>query len=218
MAIAATAAATATASQAAAASKSLAGTYDSFLKLLTTQLQHQDPLSPLDSNEFISQLVAFAGVEQQINSNSNLEKLIGLQNNGLATSAVGFIGKTVKVSGNTTNLSDGMAKFGYSLPSAAKTVDLAVLDASGHVVYATPGEPSLGDHSFTWNGQDMNGNALPNGNYSIRVTAQSASGNPIQAETSAYGKVTGIANDASGLALLIGDLQVSVYDVKAITE
>ncbi len=207
----------ATASQAADAAKSLSGTYDSFLKLLTTQLQHQDPLSPMDSNQFISQLVAFAGVEQQINSNSNLEKLIGLQNNNLTTSALGYIGKTVEATGDTTALAGGTARFGYSLAGAAAATDLAVLDPSGHVVYATKGEITQGDHSFTWNGQDMNGNTLPDGAYTLRVIAQDAAGNPVSTTTSVFGTVTGVANDETGLSLEVGSTKIPVANVTGVT-
>jgi flagellar basal-body rod modification protein FlgD len=207
----------ATASQAAGAAKSLSGTYDSFLKLLTTQLQHQDPLSPMDSNQFISQLVAFAGVEQQINSNSNLEKLIGLQNNNLTTSALGYIGKTVQAAGDTTALAGGQAQFGYNLAGTAAAVDLAVLDPSGHVVYATTGETAQGNHTFTWDGHDMNGNALPDGSYTLRVVAQNAQGGQVAATTTVFGKVTGVANDDTGLSLLVGATKIPVASVTGVT-
>ncbi len=206
----------ATASQAADAAKSLSGTYDSFLKLLTTQLQHQDPTSPMDSNQFISQLVAFAGVEQQINSNSNLETLIGLQNNNLTTSALGYIGQTVQASGDTTALANGQAQYAYNLPSTAAATDLAILDPSGHVVYATAGATTQGDHSFTWNGQDLNGNTLPDGPYTLKVVSQDATGNAITATTSIFGKVTGVSNNSTGLSLDIGSSNIPVADVTGI--
>ncbi len=207
----------ATAAQSANSAKSLSSTYDSFLKLLTTQLQHQDPLSPIDSNQFISQLVAFAGVEQQINSNSNLEKLIGLQNNNLTTSALGYIGKTVEASGDTTELADGQAQFGYNLSDTAAATDLVVLDSTGHIVYATAGDTTAGNHGFTWDGHDLNGNTLPNGSYTLRIAAQDAQGKAVSATTSVFGKVTGVANDDTGLALLVGATRIPVDDVLGVT-
>ncbi|HZZ11369.1 MAG TPA: flagellar hook capping FlgD N-terminal domain-containing protein, partial [Paraburkholderia sp.] len=77
------------------ASQQLAGNFDTFLTLLTTQLQNQDPLSPMDSTQFTQQLVAFSGVEQQINTNNNLQSLIALNQSQQAASAVSYIGHSV---------------------------------------------------------------------------------------------------------------------------
>src|SRR6202162_6681273 len=90
-------------------SQQLAGNFNTFLTLLTTQLQNQDPLSPLDTNQFTQQLVQFASVEQQINMNTSLSTLISLQQTAQATSALGFLGATVVVSGNFAQLVNGQA-------------------------------------------------------------------------------------------------------------
>src|SRR5581483_7700907 len=89
-----------------AGSQELAGNFDTFLQLLTTQLQHQDPLSPLDTNQFTEQLVQFASVEQQINENSNLQTLISLQQTAQATQAMQFIGSNVSINSSTAALSN----------------------------------------------------------------------------------------------------------------
>ena len=86
----------------------LPATYNTFLTLLTTQLQNQDPLDPLDTNQFTQQLVDFASVEQQVNMNSNLQTLISLQQTNEATSAMQYLGSNVTVSGSGGTLS---AKF-----------------------------------------------------------------------------------------------------------
>jgi flagellar basal-body rod modification protein FlgD len=93
----------------------IAGNFDTFLTLLTTQLQHQDPLSPLDTNQFTQQLVQFASVEQQINMNTSLSTLISLQQTEQATAALGFIGATVVVGGNTAQLANGQATWNYAV-------------------------------------------------------------------------------------------------------
>src|SRR5450432_1070196 len=86
---------------ASAATPALAGNFNDFLKLLTTQLQHQDPTSPLDPNQFTQELVQFASVEQQINTNKSLGTMISLQQTQQAASALTFLGATVAVSGAT---------------------------------------------------------------------------------------------------------------------
>src|SRR5271169_6527884 len=104
------------------ASQQLAGNFDTFLQLLTTQLQNQDPLDPLDTNEFTQQLVEFASVEQQINMNTNLQTLISMQQTSEATSALQFLGTNVTVSGSTATLSNATgspATWTFSSPSPA---------------------------------------------------------------------------------------------------
>ena len=207
-----------TASAAASASGKLADTYDSFLKLLTTQLQHQDPLSPMDSNQFVSQLVAFAGVEQQIAQNSNLEKLIKLQQSGISSSSLGYIGKTVEATSDVNQLVGGQAQFGYSLPTNAASVTLAVVDQLGRVLYATPGQTSAGAHSFTWNGKDAAGNTLPDGEYHLRVSATDTTGSALNVTTSAIGKVTGVEQGADGPLLSLHGTTVPLDSVTAILD
>src|SRR5579872_4304807 len=89
-----------------AGSQEIAGNFDTFLQLLTTQLQNQDPLSPLDTNQFTEQLVEFASVEQQINENSNLQTLISLQQTSQETQAMQFIGSNVTINTSTAGLSN----------------------------------------------------------------------------------------------------------------
>src|SRR2546430_16214955 len=72
-----------------------AGNFDTFLTLLTTQLQNQNPLDPLDTNQFTQQLVQFAGVEQQLKSNDQLKSLVELEKSAQSTQALVYVGNTV---------------------------------------------------------------------------------------------------------------------------
>src|SRR6202040_2038661 len=91
------------------ANTQIAGNFQSFLQLLTTQLQNQNPLSPLDTNQFTQQLVEFAGVEQQLNANQSLQTLISLQQTAQSTQALQFVGKTAVVKGNVNSLTNSQA-------------------------------------------------------------------------------------------------------------
>src|ERR1700686_3412628 len=91
----------------------IADNFQQFLQLLTTQLKNQNPLDPLDTNQFTQQLVSFASVEQQINMNTQLSSLISLQQTAQSTSALGFVGQTVTVTGNTATLANGQATWSY---------------------------------------------------------------------------------------------------------
>ena len=132
-------AANTTASQAATAKQSLAGDMNTFLKLLTTQLQHQDPLSPMDSSQFTSQLVQFASVEQQINTNSNLEKMLAGTNSSEMASAVTYLGTTVQGVSTSLPLQMGQASFTYTTPASTSKITATITDSAGNVVKTLTG-------------------------------------------------------------------------------
>src|ERR1700744_1235482 len=99
------------------ASQQIAGNFQSFLQLLTTQLQNQNPLDPLDTNQFTQQLVEFAGVQQQLNTNDSLSTLVSLQQTAQSTQALGFVGKTAVVNGNTAALTNSSATWELNVPT-----------------------------------------------------------------------------------------------------
>src|ERR1700726_2498848 len=145
-----------------AAGPNLAGNFNDFLTLLTTQLQHQDPTSPLDPNQFTQELVQFASVEQQINTNTSLSTMISLQQTQQAASALTFLGATVAVSGKTAELANGVANWSYSVTQPS-TATINITNASGQVVYTTSQSVQPGAQTFTWNGVDSKGTTWPSG-------------------------------------------------------
>jgi flagellar basal-body rod modification protein FlgD len=184
------AAATAAGTNATAAGQ-LAGNFDEFLRLLTTQLQNQDPTSPLDPNQFTQELVQFSSVEQQIQTNTSLTTLISLQQNAQATAALGFIGHTVVINGSVAQLNNGQASWNFSVSKpAAATINVA--DSTGKNVYSITQAVSPGPQTFTWNGQTSNGNVLTSGSYTISVTATDANGQSVAVATQTQGVVSGI--------------------------
>jgi len=215
----ATSAASTAAQPASSAANSLTGladNFDNFLKLLTTQLQHQDPTSPMDANQFTQELVQFAGVEQAINTNSNLETLIGLQKSNQAIGALSYMGKTVEAKSDQVPLVDGKAVFAYTLSSAADKVSYAISDSTGRVVYSGNGDATAGRHEYTWDGKSSSGVAMPNGAYTLTVAASDASGNPVDATTSIIGTVGSVEIGDSGVSLAIGAVSVPADQLVAI--
>src|SRR3954466_5511563 len=127
------------ASSAAAASgavdkQTLAGNFNTFLQLLTTQLKNQNPLDPLDTNQFTQQLVQFAGVEQQLRTNDQLSALLALQQTAQSTQALTFVGKTAVVDGNTAALSHGLATWNLGV-STDSNVNIAITNSAGQTVF-----------------------------------------------------------------------------------
>src|ERR1700759_631825 len=111
----------------------LAGNFQTFLTLLTTQLQNQNPLDPLDTNQFTQQLVEFAGVEQQLKTNDSLSQLVTLQQTPQATQALDYVGKTAVVDGTTATMTNSSATWHLNVPSSA-TVDISVANSTGQTV------------------------------------------------------------------------------------
>lgn len=213
---------TAGVSTAAAASEvakdKLSENFDTFLNLLVAQLQNQDPLEPTETEQFVQQLVQFSQVEQQIETNGSLEQLLDLQNANQAATAINYLGSTVEALGNTGPLQDGRAEFGYGLAAEASATLIVISDASGTVVHSTPGETGIGKHNYVWDGLDANGQPLPEGHYSITVTARDENSALIEVATSVYGRVTGVETADDGALLTLGNVQVLLSDVLSVKE
>jgi len=200
------------------ASASLAENFETFLTLLTEQMKNQDPLNPLDSTEFVTQLVQFSQVEQQINQNENLETMIGLQYASAFGSTASYLGRMATVDGDTAQLAGGEARWDYKLASAAESATLVVTDQTGRVVLEQPAETSAGSHQFAWDGTDSAGQPLPDGPYALSVLALDAEGETIDSSISVTGRVTGADFTGSEPALLLGDIRVPLGSVKELRE
>lgn len=187
-----------------------------FLTLLITQLQHQDPLQPMDANEFTQQLVQFASVEQQIHQNANLEKMLAMQKATQASSLVGYIGNTVEVDGGALSLEGGAAAARYALAGEAAATRLTITDAAGRVVATLPGETAPGVHTLAWDGTDDLGQPLPDGAYTLSVAAAGRDGTAIDVATRVMATVTGVANDGAEPELMLGDRRIPLADVIAV--
>jgi len=212
-----TSAASTSQSAAQVAGQQLAGNFDTFLKLLTTQLQNQDPTAPMDSNQFTQQLVEFAGVEQQINGNKYLEQLVNASLAGYTSSAASYIGRQVTAGGTQAALANGSAHWTYTLGANAASTVLTVTDAAGKTVYSTTGELTSGPHTFVWDGRTNDGPTAPDGTYNIQVTAADSGGNAITTGSTLSGVVTAVDIVGGQPALKIGNLDIALSDVTNIS-
>jgi flagellar basal-body rod modification protein FlgD len=198
------------------ATQQLSGNFNTFLTLLTTQLQNQDPMNPMDSDQFTQELVEFSGVEQQINTNDNLQSLISLQQSNAGSSAMGYLGKTVTVTDGSANLTDGEADWSYALGATSASTTLSVTDSSGNTVYSTTGATASGQHDFSWNGEDSNGNQLADGVYKLAVTSKDAGGNAITTAIASKGVVSEVNLTSATPMLMVGNMAVPVSSVSAV--
>jgi len=195
----------------------IAGNFTTFLTLLTTQLQNQNPLDPLDTNQFTQQLVQFASVEQQINMNTQLQTLVALQQTAQNSQALGFVGKTVTVKGGTAPLTNGQAQWTFSSTSPAKAT-FTVTDSTGQTVYTKTATVQAGTQGFSWNGLDNAGRQWADGNYTLSITATGADGKPVAIPTTVVGVVNSVDLTQSPPVLSIGGKNYTLDQVLTVEQ
>lgn len=206
-----------TAAQSANERKSLAEQFDGFLVLLTTQLKNQDPLSPMDANEFTAQLVQFTGVEQSVNTNKKLDDMLGVMRADPFGSGSQYLGKEIEAAGNRVVLGDkGVASIGVNLPEGVAAALVTVLDADGQPLRILQAAPKAGTQTLTWDGRDAKGERVPAGTYDVRVDAADVTGQVLAASTGVRGTVTGVESRHGSIVLSVGEQTVPLADVHAV--
>ena len=197
---------------------SLAETFDTFLTLLTTQLQYQDPLDPMDTNEFTSQLVEFTNVEQALRTNDKLDDLIALQTDMQLNDAVGYIDKKVGADGIILMLQDGESTITYDLGANAAEANILIIDEEGNTVRTIEADTEVGHHEIVWDGLDDDGEPLDDGLYGFLVTAIDADDKPVPLVQGTIGRVTGVKLVDGEVTLEVGELEIALSDVLSISQ
>ncbi|HSK38325.1 MAG TPA: flagellar hook assembly protein FlgD [Arenibaculum sp.] len=195
----------------------LSDSYDNFLKLLTTQLQYQDPLQPMDSAEFTNQLVLYSQVEQQISQNEKLDQLLATQNASQARAALGFIGLDVEMDVLEFVYDEEPVQFAYHMPEdVADGAKVTIKDAeTGKVLAVADAETKMGSHEFTWDGKNKEGEYVRAGTYRIEVSATDADEAVLSIPTTTFGKVSGIETEKGETFLIILGQRVPIEHVRS---
>jgi flagellar basal-body rod modification protein FlgD len=199
----------------------LASNFETFLSLLTSQLKNQDPLSPVDSNQFTAQLTQMAGVEQQLLTNELLKSLVSAQGGGVGLAgAANYIGKDATAAWSATKFTDGEAEWSYEIASNAASVKLEVVDGSGNVVWSGDAPArTTGVHEFSWDGDATSGNDGQEGQvYSLRIVAKDAAGGAIDAQVLTKGRITGVEMYDGEVFLTVGNSILPMSSVIALEE
>lgn len=191
---------------------------DEFLKLFTLQLKYQNPLNPMDNAEFTAQLAQFSSLEQLTNINSQFKNLLLYQNSLQNTLAANLIGKEVGISGDEIHLR-GSAEAGFVINSDAPAAKISIYDLNGRLVREdSMANLRAGYNSYSWDGRDLAGDRMPDGNYRMEVEATDLQGKKMNAETMTYGNVTGIRFVNNTTRLVINnsrDITMSdIYEIK----
>ena len=210
-----TAGSTTAASGGSSALNSLSSNFGDFLHLLMTQLQNQDPTSPLDSNQFTSELVQFSSVEQQINTNTSLTQLIQLTQGGEVMQASAMTGKQVTVTSTQVPLQNGTGTINFAAPGA-EPVAIAIYNSSGAQIYDASLTSVTGQNTFTWNGKDGSGNTVPDGAYKVAVVGANSDGTTSALPFTVTGTATGVLSNSTGMQLELGALDVPFSAVNSV--
>ncbi|MDB5438177.1 MAG: flagellar biosynthesis protein FlgD [Caulobacteraceae bacterium] len=214
------AATAAAATQLSSSQNRLANSEQTFLSLLTTQLKNQDPLSPMDSNQFTAQIVQMTGVEQQLLTNTLLKSLVSLNDSGLSNS-VGMIGKTVTSEADSGKLVKGGLDFTYNMSRGAGALKLEVVDKYGATVATVlPNDLTAGDKAFHWDGKTADGTQMPDGGiYTLKITAADLDGSKIDATSQARvtGLVSGVSNVGGTTMVTIDGVQTPLSSITGVT-
>jgi len=191
-----------------------------FLNLLVTQLQYQDPLNPMDSADFTAQLAQFSSLEQLTNMNSQLEELAVKQTAVNNSQTVSYIGRTVLSNGNATQIADGVAQdLQVVLDAPANEVYFSIYDDTGALrsTFNTEAMPA-GRGAVEWEGLDMDGNPLPEGNYWFEVSAVDTAGNEVEAYPLSSGTVSGVAFEDGEAMLVVNGLLMNIDSVIEVSQ
>lgn len=192
--------------------------FNTFLKLLVAQLKNQDPLNPLDGTEFTGQIAQFSALEQQINTNNQLSKLLEQRDYGQQTLANSYLGKVVLGPGDVMAKGANGTEFGYKLEKTASSVEIGIYDKDGKLVRSVQGDGTEGNHIVTWDGKDVEGNLLAAGDYTVKVKAVDNDGKVVGSQVLTYGQVASVLNDNGTASLVMSDgRQIDLGDVLAVT-
>lgn len=190
--------------------------FDTFLTLLTTQLKNQNPLDPLNTDQFTQQITQFSSVEQQVKTNSLLSQLINNQNTGSLTAALNFLGNSVVANGDTAELKNGTASFTVNSPVAVNAT-ITVTNAGGKVVRTEQRSFQSGTSTYQFNGRNDAGVPQPDGNYKISIAAKSSDGSTQTVSTKTNGTVTAVDLSSGEPILTVNGNKVKLSDVVSVT-
>ena len=169
----------------------IASNFTTFLQLLTTQLKNQNPLDPLDTNQFTQQLVQFAQVEQQMKSNDQLATLVSMDKTAQQTTALAYVGANVVVDGSTGNVTNGKGNWSFNVTKPA-TATVTIKDSTGQTAYTGSFAVNPGTQNFQWDGKGNDGRQWPDGNYTLSATAVDASKNTVAISTEVQATVDSV--------------------------
>lgn len=202
---------------------SLVGTREDFLTILLAQLKHQDPLDPMEGTEFIDSITRLSSVEQDINQNTNLEKIASLLEgqNSQFGSPVSYLDRQIEFKSQAIYMEDGLGEFSYNLEESPEEIFVIIRNQDGNTVYTTNGTNKIGENKFTWDGKNNNGTLQDDGIYTVEVSYVNNKGEGVQLPTTTKGIVDGANFEGDETVLLVNGIRAvleNVISIKSLEE
>ena len=194
---------------------SLTKNYNDFLKLLMTQLQNQDPTSPMDTNQFTSQLVQYSSVEQQINTNASLTQLIQLTQGSEVLQSSSLVGKPVTVTSDRIALQNGKGAVQFDT-ATAQPVSIGIYSDAGVKLRDAAVTSQAGHNEWAWDGKDGGGNTVADGAYRVVMVGE-ADGKSQALPFTVSGTATGVQKSGKAVQVQLGALNVDLSAVQSVT-
>ena len=193
---------------------------EAFLNLLVTQMKHQDPLAPQDSQELVAQLVQFSNLEQLTGLNRQMEELKSIQTDTKEVLLLNYLGKNILFQGNTFRVSqEGPVPLHYRLAQEAKEVQINIRRSDGELVNALSlGPQEMGDHQILFASTDKQGKPLPGGKYFFDLKVVGWQGETVSAHPLSEGRVTEVATSGDMPYVVVGETKVPLEEVIRIQE
>jgi flagellar basal-body rod modification protein FlgD len=215
-AVTATNTATSSTSSSTSSNTTIANNFQTFLTLLTTQLQNQNPLDPLDTNQFTQQLVQFASVEQQLRQNDQLATLINIEKTAQSTAALAYVGNIVAVDGSKAPY-DGSNSATWTLKAPNDTTaTITITNAAGQTVFSGSYAVQQGNATFGWDGKGNDGTQWPAGTYTLNASGKDSAGNNVAIPSEIQGVVESVDLTASPPLLSIGGQNYTTDKIKRV--
>lgn len=193
----------------------LSGNFQNFLQMLMTQLKNQDPTSPLDTNQFTTELVQFSSVEQQISTNTNLTQLIQLTQGDTVVQSSSLLGKPVAVQSSTLPLQNGTGGVQFN-GTAGQKVEIDIGNSSGTILKTGKLTAVQGTNSWSWDGTDNAGNSLPDGAYSVAVVSAGDATAGTAVPFSVVGTATAVQVQNNAVQVQLGGVTVPFSAVQSV--
>lgn len=184
--------------------------FNMFLKLLTTQMQNQDPLSPMDSTQYTQQLAQYSQVEQTVQQTSTLKEILARLSTQDMSQASGFIGKDAVFSSAVAGLGDRPASWNYATSQPIVSGTATITNASGAAVFTRALSDVDASGTISWDGTLADGTRAPKGAYTLAIKGVDAAGTPMTATVNSRGIVSQVSAANGALSLGVNGVPMSI--------
>lgn len=187
--------------------------FNMFLKLLTTQMQNQDPLDPMDTSQYTQQLVQYSQVEQSIQQTGLLRDVLARLSSSDMAQASGLIGREVEFDSAVAGLGDRPASWSWSLPRKAASLTAEIVDSSGRTVATAVLDPAVTSGDYSWDGRLPSGEQAPEGAYVLKLSARDSAGATVPITVHSVGHVGEVVQSNGELWLDIGGVSLPMSEL-----